>query len=122
VTVGGSPAAAAGVTFAAPAAQRDYLTTRGEGNDYTVEAGRNRRFGETAEATLTPAATEAPHGVRIDVHELSRQIRVRNRGDLTALDAVSFTLSAGELVAIVGPSGAGKTTLLEAIAGIAPAT
>ena len=35
---------------------------------------------------------------------------------------MSFTLSAGELVAIVGPSGAGKTTLLEAIAGIAPAT
>ena len=41
---------------------------------------------------------------------------------MTLLDAVSFTLSAGELVAIVGPSGAGKTTLLEAIAGIAPAT
>ncbi len=37
---------------------------------------------------------------------------------MTLLDAVSFTLSAGELVAIVGPSGAGKTTLLEAIAGI----
>ena len=33
---------------------------------------------------------------------------------------MSFTVAAGELVAIVGPSGAGKTTLLEAIAGIAP--
>jgi ABC-type multidrug transport system ATPase subunit len=73
-------------------------------------------------ATSTPTATVAPHGVRIDVHELSRQVRVRNRGDLTLLDAVSFTVSAGELVAIVGPSGAGKTTLLEAIAGLAPAT
>jgi ABC-type multidrug transport system ATPase subunit len=73
-------------------------------------------------ATSTPTATVAPHGVRIDVHELSRQVRVRNRGDLTLLDAVSFTVSAGELVAIVGPSGAGKTTLLEAVAGIAPAT
>jgi ABC-type multidrug transport system ATPase subunit len=79
-------------------------------------------FDATAEATLTPAATLAPRGVRIDVNELSRQVRVRNRGDLALLDAVSFTLSAGELVAIVGPSGAGKTTLLEAIAGIAPAT
>ena len=64
----------------------------------------------------------APLGVRIDVKEVSRRVRVRHRGELTLLDNVSFTLSAGELVAIVGPSGAGKTTLLEAIAGIAPAT
>jgi ABC-type multidrug transport system ATPase subunit len=69
-----------------------------------------------------PVAGTAPRGVRIDVHQLSRQVRVRSRGDLTLLDAVSFTISAGELVAIVGPSGAGKTTLLEAIAGIVPAT
>ena len=61
-------------------------------------------------------------GVRIDVDQLSRQVRLRNRDQLTLLDAVSFSVSAGELVAIVGPSGAGKTTLLEAVAGIAPAT
>jgi ABC-type multidrug transport system ATPase subunit len=71
---------------------------------------------------MTPAAASAPRGVRIDVTELSRRVRVRKRGERTLLDAVSFTVSAGELVAIVGPSGAGKTTLLEAIAGIAPAT
>ena len=53
---------------------------------------------------------------------MSRQVRLRNRNQLTLLDAVSFSVSAGELVAIVGPSGAGKTTLLEAVAGIAPAT
>ena len=61
-------------------------------------------------------------GVRIDVDKLSRQVRLRNRDQLTLLDAVSLSMSAGELVAIVGPSGAGKTTLLEAVAGIAPAT
>ena len=79
-------------------------------------------FDRMATATVMPMASVPPHGVRIDVNELSRRVRVRNRGELTLLDAVSFTLSAGELVAIVGPSGAGKTTLLEAIAGVAPAT
>ena len=41
-------------------------------------------------------------------------------GEVAVLDAVSFAVAPGELVAIVGPSGAGKTMLLEAIAGIAP--
>ena len=72
---------------------------------------------ERTPATV-PALGVAQRGVRIDVNELSRRVRVRKRGELTLLDAASFTLPAGELVAIVGPSGAGKTTLLEAIAGI----
>ncbi len=71
---------------------------------------------------MMPVASVPPHGIRIDVNQLSRVVRVRNRDEVTLLDAVSFSISAGELVAIVGPSGAGKTTLLEAIAGVAPAT
>lgn len=83
---------------------------------------RPATFAVTSEGTEPPASGTSPRGVRIDVHELSRRVRVRKRGELTLLNRVSFTISAGELVAIVGPSGAGKTTLLEAIAGIAPAT
>ncbi len=64
----------------------------------------------------------APRGVRIDVDELSQRVSARKRGELTLLDAVSFTLAPAELIAIVGPSGAGKTTLLEAMAGIVPPT
>lgn len=60
--------------------------------------------------------------MRIDADQLSRQVKLRNRDQLTLLDGVSFTVAAGALVAIVGPSGAGKTTLLEAVAGIDPAT
>ena len=72
--------------------------------------------------TVAPTPPVAARGVRIDVDHLSRRVRLSGGGALMLLDAVSFSLSPGELVAIVGPSGAGKTTLLEAIAGIAPAS
>ena len=62
------------------------------------------------------------HGFTVEVEAVSRSVRDRRRGEITLLDAASFTIAPGELVAIVGPSGAGKTTLLEAIAGVASPT
>lgn len=52
----------------------------------------------------------------LSARDLSRSI-----GDISLLDQLSFTVFAGEVVAMVGPSGAGKTTLLNAIAGVTPA-
>jgi len=47
----------------------------------------------------------------------ARELTVRF-GGLTAVDAVSATLHAGELVGIIGPNGAGKTTFFNAISGV----
>jgi iron(III) transport system ATP-binding protein len=39
-------------------------------------------------------------------------------GNVTAVDDVSFTIDAGQLVTLLGPSGCGKTTTLRMIAGL----
>src|SRR5213594_1778938 len=40
------------------------------------------------------------------------------RGQVVALDGVSFDLTSGQTLAIFGPNGAGKTTLLKVLAGL----
>jgi ABC-2 type transport system ATP-binding protein len=43
-------------------------------------------------------------------------------GTLTAVDAVSFTVSPGEVLGFLGPNGAGKTTTMRMLAGFINAT
>ncbi|MBN1337385.1 MAG: ATP-binding cassette domain-containing protein [Deltaproteobacteria bacterium] len=65
-----------------------------------------------AELDRTFSALSVRGLIRAIVHEGIRR---------PLLSGVSFTVTSGEVVAVVGPSGSGKTTLLNAITGVAPA-
>ena len=54
-----------------------------------------------------------PKQVLLDAQDITVRF-----GGLVAVDAVSATFTAGELVGIIGPNGAGKTTFFNAISGV----
>ncbi|HYU33575.1 MAG TPA: ATP-binding cassette domain-containing protein [Thermoanaerobaculia bacterium] len=53
---------------------------------------------------------------------IEAQNLTRRYGDFTAVQDVSFSLAAGEIVGMLGPNGAGKTTTLRMITGFLPPT
>jgi putative ABC transport system ATP-binding protein len=84
--------------------------------------------GETARTVATTGATDAPAATGptrpadlvptwVLLHEVSKTFTTGAQ-QVHALNEVSFDVSRGELVAIVGRSGSGKTTLLSIIAGL----
>jgi branched-chain amino acid transport system ATP-binding protein len=49
----------------------------------------------------------------LEIHDLTLRF-----GGLVVLDGVSFSVEAGELLALIGPNGAGKTSVFNCISGI----
>jgi NitT/TauT family transport system ATP-binding protein len=68
-------------------------------------------------ASSQPSVEPAPKRPAIQVSNLSIVFDT-NRGQMIAVDRVSFDVAPGEFVCIVGPSGCGKSTVLNTIAGL----
>ena len=60
---------------------------------------------------------QSSNKIVLEAHDLSKEVS-SPEGSLTILSGVSFSVAAGDSVAVVGPSGAGKSTLLALLAGL----
>ncbi|HYQ81659.1 MAG TPA: branched-chain amino acid ABC transporter ATP-binding protein/permease [Anaeromyxobacteraceae bacterium] len=65
-------------------------------------------------APLPRRAMPPPGQALLEVREV-----VKRFGGLTAVDRVSLSVRAGEIVGLVGPNGAGKSTLFDVLSGVA---
>ena len=67
------------------------------------------------EGRVDPGRTAPESGVALELVGVTRSF-----GGIRAVDDVSLSVAAGEVVGIIGPNGAGKTTLFDLVSGFTP--
>ena len=54
----------------------------------------------------------------LELRNVSKRYRLRDGGELAAVDSLSLEVRRGEIVALLGPNGAGKTTAMQLALGL----
>jgi ABC-2 type transport system ATP-binding protein len=54
----------------------------------------------------------------LELRSVSKRYRLRDGGELAAVDSLSLEVRRGEIVALLGPNGAGKTTAMQLALGL----
>ncbi|MCX6431775.1 MAG: ATP-binding cassette domain-containing protein [Actinobacteria bacterium] len=115
-----------GATFGDFVTAQTALAIAGTALGATALSTSSLMNGRAVLGTLKPVLSAVPEGNAqgVDLGVLNGDITFTDvtfryaPGSKPVLDAISFTIGAGEQVAIVGPSGCGKTTLLRIMLGL----
>ena len=75
-----------------------------------TKAHRDLLTGESRRSGVEPAL--------LQVEDLTKIYRSRKRGDVVAVDHISFGVRRGEVVGLLGPNGAGKTTTIKGVCSL----
>ncbi len=104
------------------------LTYSGPRLDAAESSAEQVEPGDSVDGTASVRDDDRTASVResaplIDVSDVTRVFRGRGlfgrrRSDVTALDGIDFSVSAGARLGIVGESGSGKSTLLNILSGL----